>query len=132
MAVSEHDSSTATPRRMVSAPATEIRAQMAIITRALTRIDGQLEHLEGSAPSRERKRPDRYYSLLVDVYEHGIHGVDQATLWRIGSGHGYDRRGLGGFFAGSRAPLQAGLRVTLTAEGRRLVDVYLDTLPEPA
>lgn len=106
---------------------------MTIITRALARIDGQLRRLEHEkAPGRERKRPDRYYSLLVDVYEHGIHGVDQATLWRIGAGHGYDRRGLGGFFAGSRAPLQMGLRVTLTAEGQRLVDLYLDNLPEGA
>lgn len=95
----------------------------------LDRIEADLRRLEasgrtGSGP--ERPRPDRYYEVLVGVYEHGRHGIDRESLAALAARHGYDRRGLNGYFTGSRAALmRRGDRVVLTAEGQRLVDLHL-------
>jgi hypothetical protein len=65
--------------------------------------------------------------VLVAVYERGVHGVSSEELADLGRAHGYDRRGLGGYFAGARAPLRlVGGRVALTTEGARLVHEYLE------
>lgn len=73
------------------------------------------------------ERPERYLRVLVEVYERGGQpGVDADGLAAIGHRHGYDRRGLGGFFTGARAPLQrVGGRIRLSPYGALLMDAYL-------
>lgn len=110
-----------------------IRAEVGRLRSSLVRLEESLDALETS-PSRSagpaRARPERYLSVLVDVYERGgQHGVDADGLAAIGRAYGYDRRGLGGFFTGRRAPLRRiEGRVTLTPHGEHLVDVYLHPL----
>lgn len=89
-----------------------------------------LEGEQRSAPASERARPERYLRLLVDVYDHGGRlGVDSDAFGALGARYAYDRRGLGGFFRGARAPLQlVDGRVRLTLEGERLVDDFLAEL----
>jgi hypothetical protein len=110
-----------------------IRAELDRLRSGLRRVEDSLETLElagRQSPDPDRQRPERYLRVLVDVYEHGgQHGVDGDGLAAIGSAYGYDRRGLGGFFTGRRAPLRrAEDRVTLTPHGQHLVDVYLHRL----
>ncbi len=110
-----------------------IRAELGRLRSGLVRVEQSLDALElAGQRSREpdRERPERYLKVLVDVYEHGgQHGVDADGLAAIGSAYGYDRRGLGGFFTGRRAPLRRmDGRVTLTPHGQHLVDVYLHRL----
>jgi hypothetical protein len=93
----------------------------------MDRLDAQLARLaeEDEAPPA-RRRPERYYLVLLAVYERGPHGASTADLATIGAECHYDRRGLGGYFAGKRAPLRSeGGRVRLTVEGDRLVREYL-------
>ncbi len=110
--------------------AAAIRAELRKLRASLGRIEEAVERLpqpRARGPAVERERPERYFRVLVSVYERGgRHGIASAELGGIGDEHGYDRRGLGGFFAGARAPLQhvAG-RTRLTPEGLRLVDRYL-------
>lgn len=99
---------------------------------AVSRIErglGELEAGEGGS-SRTARKPERYLRALVEVYERGgRHGVSAQEWSAIGSRLGYDRRGLGGFFTGGRAPLRhAHDRVALTVYGERLVDEYLSRL----
>jgi hypothetical protein len=109
-----------------------IRDEVLRLRSGLARIEAELAALERSegrgGPSRAR--PERYLKVLVAVYERGgRHGVDPEAFGAIGGEHGYDRRGLGGFFTGARAPLRrAGGRITLTPYGEHLVDVYLGGL----
>jgi len=110
-----------------------IRAELARVRSSLVRLEDSLDTIEGSGQaSREpaRERPERYLRVLVDVYERGgQHGVDAEGLAAVGRAHGYDRRGLGGFFTGRRAPLRrSDDRVALTPHGQHLVDVYLHRL----
>jgi hypothetical protein len=110
-----------------------IRAEVSRLRSGLVRLDEILDALELAgvqSPEPDRQRPERYLKVLVDVYEHGgQHGVDGDGLAAIGSAYGYDRRGLGGFFTGRRAPLRrVEGRVTLTPYGQHLVDVYLHRL----
>ncbi|WP_299960174.1 hypothetical protein [uncultured Modestobacter sp.] len=92
----------------------------------MDRVEVALGRVGGEVPPPARTRPDRYYRLLVDVYEHGRHGLPAAQFAPLGRALGYDARGLGGFFVGTRAPLRRGdERVVLTAEGHRLVEEYL-------
>jgi hypothetical protein len=106
-----------------------IRTELAHVRSSVNRIERSLNELEASelAPAAARRRPARYLQVLVDVYERGgRHGVGSDEWAAIGSRHGYDRRGLGGFFTGARAPLRrVDDRVLLTAYGERLVDEYL-------
>jgi hypothetical protein len=106
-----------------------IRHELARARQALGRIERGLNELETSerAPARTRPRSTRYLRVLVDVYERGgRHGVDADEWAAIGHRHGYDRRGLGGFFTGAKAPLgRSDERVVLTIYGERLVDEYL-------
>ncbi len=106
-----------------------VRSELARVRSAVGRIERSLNELEASASAAgsSRRRPERYLRVLVDVYElGGRHGVAVEAWANIGSRRGYDRRGLGGFFTGARAPLRhAGDRVVLTAYGQRLVDEYL-------
>jgi len=92
-------------------------------------LDG-LELAERAAPASPRRRPERYLRVLVEVYERGgRHGVDAEALAEIGRRHGYDRRGLGGFFTGVRAPLRrVDGRVCLSVHGEQLMDGYLAAL----
>jgi hypothetical protein len=98
----------------------------------VVRIERGLSELEaserGSVPAR--RRTETYLRVLVDVYERGgRHGVGSDEWAAIGGRHGYDRRGLGGFFTGVRAPLRRiDERVALTVHGERLVDDYLSGL----
>ena len=104
---------------------------MGRLREGLERLDTALAGLEREqSTAGDRTRPDRYYHVLVDVYEHGRHGVDADAFARAGRERGYDARGLGGFFVGSRAPLRReNGRVSMTTEGHRLLDVYLGNSP---
>jgi hypothetical protein len=126
------------PRRhQEEVPATEsahavaaIRTEVGRLRSSLVRIEQGLSALEAAeqpASASARARPERYLRVLVDVYERGgRHGVDPDGLAAIGAEYGYDRRGLGGFFTGTRAPLRrVDERVVVTPHGQRLVDVYL-------
>lgn len=104
-----------------------LRTELWRLREGLDRIDAQLARLaeEDEAPSG-RLRPERYYLVLLAVYERGPHGASTEELATIGAECHYDRRGLGGYFAGKRAPLRSeGGRVRLTVEGDRLVREYL-------
>jgi hypothetical protein len=104
-----------------------LRIEVARLRDGLDRVESALGRLDAAtAGARARARPERYYQLLIDVYECGRHGADSATFASLGRRQGYDARGLGGFFVGSRAPLRrAERRVRLTLEGHRLLDDYL-------
>lgn len=109
-----------------------IRTELARVRSSVSRIERELNELEATErDSAARRRPERYLRVLVDVYERGgRHGVDPQEWSAIGSRHGYDRRGLGGFFTGAKAALRrVDDRVLLTAHGERLVDGYLAGLP---
>jgi hypothetical protein len=111
------------------AAASAIRGELPKLRAALERIEEAVEQLprEAPRPAVARERPERYFRVLIDIYERGgRHGITRDLLGEIGERHGYDRRGLGGFFAGDRAPLRfVSDRARLTAEGLRLVDDYL-------
>ena len=136
-------SNTAYYRRVAAKEAREARGPVGPVTRApsilalrtelwrlregLDRLDAQLARLaeEDEAPPG-RLRPERYYLVLLAVYERGPHGASMDDFATIGAECQYDRRGLGGYFAGKRAPLRSeGGRVRLTVEGDRLVREYL-------
>lgn len=106
-----------------------IRAELAHIRTSFAHIEQELLDLEATnpQPASRRERPERYLRVLVEVYEYGgQHGVDADGFARIGARHGYDRRGLGGFFTGARAPLSRhNDRIRLTASGDELMDSYL-------
>ncbi len=104
-----------------------MRAELRRVQTRLARIDADLAQLQRAEPtSTGRPRAERYYQLLLAIYEHGRHGVDAAQLGVLGATYDYDRRGLGGFFAGRRAPLRmTGERVHLTPEGERLLEGHL-------
>jgi hypothetical protein len=105
-----------------------IRTELGRLRSSILRIEQELGELEGAQQTAVRRdRPERYLRVLVEVYEHGgQHGVDADGLAGIGARHGYDRRGLGGFFTGARAPLRrADGRIRLTAHGEELMDSYL-------
>ena len=104
-----------------------MRAELRRVQTRLARIDADLAQLQRAEPATaSRPRAERYYQLLLSIYEHGRHGVDAAQLGELGAAYQYDRRGLGGFFAGRRAPLRmSGDRVHLTPEGERLLERHL-------
>ena len=104
-----------------------MRAELRRVQTRLARIDADLAQLQRAEPtSSHRPRAERYYQLLLAVYEHGRHGVNAAQFGTLGATYDYDRRGLGGFFAGRRAPLRmTGERVRLTPEGERLLEGHL-------
>jgi hypothetical protein len=104
-----------------------IRTELARVRSSVSRIERALNDLEAGERAAVRRRPERYLRVLVDVYERGgRHGVDVDEWAGIGQRHGYDRRGLGGFFTGGRAPLRhIDDLVVLTTYGERLVDEYL-------
>jgi hypothetical protein len=107
--------------------AASARAELTRIRDSLDRLEVTLGRLE-TTPSVQagRVRPERYYELLVDIYEHGRHGADTESFADLGRGRGYDARGLGGFFVGELAPLmRENGRVRLSVEGHRLVRDYL-------
>ena len=113
-----------------AAVAAAIRAELTTLRASLARIEDAVQRLPQPAlrrPTVERDRPERYFRVLVSIYERGGRpGIAADELGEIGREEGYDRRGLGGFFAGARAPLElADGRARLTAEGLRLVDLYL-------
>jgi len=110
-----------------------MRAEVGRLRSGLARLEeglSALERAQHQPAGAVRDRPERYLRVLVDVYERGgQHRVDADGLAAIGRAYGYDPRGLGGFFTGSRAPLRrADGRVTLTRHGEQLVDVYLRPL----
>jgi hypothetical protein len=103
-----------------------IRRQVANMRDGLSQIESELQTLERQQRTTERARPDRFYEVLVGVYEHGIHGIDDRALAQLASANGYQRRGLNGFFTGARAALRrSGNRVVLTPEGQRLLETHL-------
>lgn len=108
-----------------------MRSEIARLRDGLDRLEGQLNALE--TPRRasvERTRPTRYYEVLVGVYEHGRHGIAAEAFAELASSHGYQRRGLNGFFTGGRAALRRiDGRTVLTAEGNRLVNEHLRAVP---
>lgn len=105
-----------------------MRAELDQISKSVARMEEALSTLseEAEAPPRTRRRPERYYRVLLGVYEHGRNGMDSEAFGRLGAEHGYDRRGLGGFFVGARASLaRRGETICLTDEGAFLLDEYL-------
>jgi hypothetical protein len=106
-----------------------IRAELARLRAGLGRIETEVAGLEREHRPRgeTRDRPERYLRVLVDVYDRGGRpGVKAEAFYAIGKGHGYDRRGLGGFFTGTRAPLRRiEDRIVLTPQGEYLIDRYL-------
>lgn len=120
----------APPRPAIDEPdtaaITAIRGQVARMREGLDRIDSELQSLERQRRTTERARPARFYEVLIGVYEHGVHGIDDTALTRLANAHGYERRGLNGFFTGARAALRRNEgRVVLTPEGNRLLDTHL-------
>lgn len=117
------------PRHALAA----IRSELARVRASVSRIERSLSELAASERTSMtvRGRPEPYLRVLVDVYERGgRHGVGADEWAAIGDRHGYDRRGLGGFFTGGRAALRrVDGRVVLTIYGERLVDEYLAGLP---
>jgi hypothetical protein len=119
------------PKPPTSSAVRTIRAELGRITAAVAEVERALTELddggEPERPARARRRPDRYYLVLLGVYEQGRQGLDSAQFGALGALHGYDRRGLGGFFVGARASLRhAGERIRLTDEGLALLDEYLE------
>lgn len=104
-----------------------LRTELWRLREGLDRLDAQLARLaEADEAPPARLRPERYYMVLLAVYERGPHGASTDELATIGAAYDYDRRGLGGYFAGKRAPLRSeGGRVRLTVEGDRLVREFL-------
>ena len=106
-----------------------IRTELGRLRSGIMRIEQELGKLEEAHQQTavRRDRPERYLRVLVEVYERGgQHGVDADGLASIGARHGYDRRGLGGFFTGARAPLRrTDERIRLTVHGEELMDSYL-------
>jgi hypothetical protein len=131
--VTKHDDQPAASRRRRGEEhlIAGLRAEIARLRDGLERVDETLVSLERErAAPGARKRPDRYYEVLLDVYERGRHGADGDTFGQLGRRRGYDARGLGGFFVGSRAPLRReDGRVVLTGEGHRVLSAYLDDAP---
>ena len=122
---------------MTEAEVAEIRAELANIALRLERAEGELrearEDLRRLANPEEDglDRWDRRCRVLVGVYERG--GVVSQTEWyAIGEAHGYDRRGLGGFFTGRRPSMAeiGGDRHALTKTGTKDAEEYLDIHPE--
>lgn len=107
-----------------------IRVELGRLREGVGRIERNLGEIERRAATRPiRPRPRRYFEVLLAVYECGPHGMDREQFGALGAEHGYDRRGLGGFFTGARAALrQSDGRVRLTAEGKRLLDHHLDAV----
>jgi hypothetical protein len=107
---------------------TRIRGQLDEIRASLAQIERELAGLEEQppVPRARRIRSERYYEVLIEVYERGPHGVSASELDELAALHGYDRRGMNGYFAGVRSPLRAHAgRIHLTLEGRRLVHEQL-------
>jgi len=103
-----------------------VRGEVARMREGLDSIESALQRLERRQRTSERARPTRFYDVLVGVYEHGIHGIDDEALTELAAAHGYQRRGLNGYFTGARAALRrANGRVVLTPEGHRLLDSHL-------
>lgn len=95
----------------------------------LDAIGSALQSLDRQPRTTERTRPTRFYDVLVGVYEHGVHGIDDDALTALATTHGYQRRGLNGYFTGTRAALRRSEgRVVLTPEGQRLLDAHLRRL----
>ncbi len=106
-----------------------IRGQVARMREGLDRIDSELQRLERQRRNTDRARPARFYEVIVGVYEHGVHGIDDDALAELAKAHGYQRRGLNGFFTGARAALRRSEgRIVLTPEGSRLLEAHLRQL----
>lgn len=104
-----------------------IRQELAAIHDAVEFVERDLDRLEKTRPQRpDPSRPDRYFELLVGVYEHGRHGIAPLAMTRLAESLGYDRRGLNGFLSGARATLRRhGDRFVLSPEGERMAIEYL-------
>lgn len=109
-----------------TAEVSAILAELAQIKGSVARIERQVGQMGATTVARERRRPERYYLVLLGVYEHGRRGMTNEAFGTLGERYDYDRRGLGGFFVGARAALvRDNDRVRLTAEGQQLLDDYL-------
>lgn len=107
-------------------------AQMARLRRSYDEIGSVLREMGvldplGEAPSpadpqwlRDIGKQWRLLRALAEEHDGDV-GADEWS--RLGREHGYDPRGLGGFFAGSR-PLMGrqGERRVLTTHGRRFIE----------
>jgi hypothetical protein len=131
MAGAEHNAESTRPAEVapgLPSALAGIRGELEKLRAGIAAIEGRLAAVEREeAQGPVKTRPRRYYEVLVAVYERGGRkGLDADAFGAVGKQYGYDRRGLGGFFTGTRAPLrrQAG-QVTLSVEGERLVDSYL-------
>lgn len=129
MAADDADAALADPVQALAS----IRSELAQLRAGVGRIERDLAILDASQRTlghAARERPERYLRVLVDVYDRGGRpGVDPEGFAAIGVAHGYDRRGLGGFFTGGRAPLRRDHgQIRLTPYGEQLVDLYLQRL----
>lgn len=57
-----------------------IRGRVARMREGLDGIESVLQSLEQQQRTSERERPTRFYEVLVGVYEHGFHGIDDEAL----------------------------------------------------
>jgi hypothetical protein len=104
------------------------RVTRRLIDQARSALDRLEEHLGGGEDGLDPSVPQppigqeeiwrRWWSLLSAVAARG--GTMDATEFRrLGVEHGYDPRGLGGFFGGQNATMRReGETVELTASGR--------------
>jgi len=102
----------------------------------ITAVLSELGILDGAGhPAEPRQHADqsRRWRLLNAVAQRG--GRVGASEWsRLGRAHGYDPRGLGGFFRGAQPVMEHdGHRRILTASGHRFVERWrADFEAEPA
>jgi hypothetical protein len=88
---------------------------------------GLLEPTKAPVDPQWLRDTARQWGLLNAVAELNSGDLGSEQWSRLGRQHGYDPRGLGGFFRGSQ-PLMAtqGERRVLTSHGRRFIDRWRD------
>src|SRR5687768_5810567 len=87
---------------------------------------GLVDEPEKASPTPQWMRDTaKQWGLLNDLITNHNGDVSREEWGRLGRQHGYDPRGLGGFFVGSQ-PLMGsqGARRVLTDNGRRFIELW--------